>query len=270
MEPALYPTLVRCPRKIILAGDPHQLPPTVLSQDPTLSYTLLQELMKKIPTNVVMLKIQYRMNQLISDWISSSMYNGELCAAESVKNHTLRDLPNVSCEPFGFIDDVIANPINLVDTAGEYMNEASEDSDDSKSNPGEATIVAILIDRLRKKGVNSNQIAIISPYSAQVQLLSSVLPNEYSCRSVDGYQGGEAEVVIISLVRSNDDGSCGFLSDKRRLNVAVSRARRCCIVVADSQTVTQLPFIEQLVTYFCDKGNIITPSQLETEEDWAY
>ena len=66
MEPALYPTLVRCPKKIILAGDPNQLPPTVLSQDPTLSYTLLQELMKKIPENVVMLKTQYRMNQLIS------------------------------------------------------------------------------------------------------------------------------------------------------------------------------------------------------------
>ena len=80
------------------------------------------------------------------------MYNGQLRAADSVKNHTLLDLENIKIqkESVELIDDVIKHPINLIDTAGEYMNEDSEETDDSKSNPGEATIVAILVDRLRK------------------------------------------------------------------------------------------------------------------------
>ena len=89
MEPAIYPILSRCSKRLILAGDPHQLPPTVISNNARLSKTLLEDVMKRFPQNVLKLKRQYRMNQLISDWVSKSMYDGDLIADESVANHTL-------------------------------------------------------------------------------------------------------------------------------------------------------------------------------------
>jgi DNA polymerase alpha-associated DNA helicase A len=93
VEPAIYPILRRCSKKLILAGDPAQLPPTVMSKNASiLTKTLLEDLMGRFPANTVVLKRQYRMNKMISDWVSESMYRGELIADESVQNHTLADL----------------------------------------------------------------------------------------------------------------------------------------------------------------------------------
>lgn len=116
---------------------------------------------------------------------------------------------------------------------------------------------------LIKAGIKSKNIAIISPYAAQVQLIAKLVGPTVSVRTVDGYQGGEAEVVILSLVRSNTDGTTGFLSDRRRLNVAVSRARRSCIVIGDSGTVTRDSFIEKMFEYFGENANLISPDQFQ-------
>ena len=93
--------------------------------------------------------------------------------------------------------------------------------------------MATLVHLLLKSGITMDDIAIISPYSAQVQLITSLIPSKVRCRTVDGYQGGEAELIIISMVRSNSEGVTGFLADKRRLNVAVSRARRSCCIIGE-------------------------------------
>ena len=116
---------------------------------------------------------------------------------------------------------------------------------------------------LIKAGIKSKNIAIISPYAAQVQLIAKLVGPTVSVRTVDGYQGGEAEVVILSLVRSNTDGATGFLSDRRRLNVAVSRARRSCIVIGDSGTVTRDSFIEKMFEYFGENANLVSPDQFQ-------
>ena len=148
------------------------------------------------------------------------------------------------------------------------MNESCQDNDDSKSNPGEAAIVSVLVTQLLESGLKPEDLAVISPYSAQVQLINSITPQVICANSVDGFQGGEAEVVILSLVRSNSDGECGFLKDKRRLNVAISRARRCCVVIGDTETITQVGYIDDMITYICDKGNLIPLSTIQSQTEW--
>ena len=149
------------------------------------------------------------------------------------------------------------------------MNESCQDDDDSKSNPGEAAIVSVLVSQLLESGLKPEDLAVISPYAAQVQLINSITPQVICANSVDGFQGGEAEVVILSLVRSNSDGECGFLKDKRRLNVAISRARRCCVVIGDTETITQVGYIDDMITYICDKGNLIPLSSIQNQPEWS-
>jgi len=268
MEPAIYPTMVRCSSKIILAGDPCQLPPTVLSQNKRLSRSLLEDVMDRFPKNVGLLTTQYRMNQLISDWVSRSMYDELLTADNSVSTRVLSQIDRFK-PTTDLCSDLANHPFTLIDTVGAQMNETSEDGNDSKSNPGEAAIVAVLVAQLIASGLEPDDLAVISPYSAQVQLINSITPRSICANSVDGFQGGEAEVVILSLVRSNTVGECGFLKDKRRLNVAVSRARRCCIVIGDTETITQIPYIDDMVTYICDAGNLIALSSVQNQPEWV-
>ncbi|CBY22355.1 unnamed protein product [Oikopleura dioica] len=231
VEPAIYPILRRCSKKLILAGDPAQLPPTVMSKGASiLTKTLLEDLMGRFPSNTVLLKRQYRMNKMISDWVSDSMYRGELIADESVQNHTLGDLLQdvegvAKLAGADFVKDILSSPMTLIDTVGSNMDEDQVSEDQSKVL-GEAILAALTTKILIKAGIKPKNIAIISPYAAQVQLIAKLVGPAVSVRTVDGYQGGEAEVVILSLVRSNIDGTTGFLSDRRRLNVAVSRARK--------------------------------------------
>ena len=103
-------------------------------------------------------------------------------------------------------------------------------------------------------GVASEDIAVISPYSAQVKLLREKIKHEIEIDSVDGFQGREKEAIVVSLVRSNRDGDVGFLADTRRMNVALTRARRKLIVIGDSATITAHPFYEKLVKYFESVG----------------
>ncbi|CAB9510418.1 polymerase alpha-associated DNA helicase A [Seminavis robusta] len=278
-------------RKLVLAGDHCQLPPTIMCKHSKvqagLGKTLFERLMKlygddgkkkaeqeekRQPPKVSrMLKIQYRMHEKISNWASEASYHGELLTHESVRHRTIGQLVHAQQHTAADDDngkdddddDVVSQvALLLMDTAGCGMHE-SESSSGSRFNEGEAQIVAHHVQVLLDKGLRQEQIAIITPYNGQVELLRTILLPDHpklEIRSVDGFQGGEREAVVLSLVRSSDrsggkkgDG-IGFLRDNRRLNVAVTRAKRHCAVICDTETVSQSQFVKGLITWMEEHG----------------
>lgn len=292
-------------RKLVLAGDHKQLPPTIMCKHSKvqagLGKTLFERLMnlygddqkngvnetandgeqkKEVqePRVSRMLKVQYRMHEHISNWASKVSYHGGLLTHESVKHRTIGQLvkeqgTNEKHDNINKIDseskddskedDVVSDvALLLVDTAGCGMYE-SESSSGSRFNEGEAQIVAKHVQSLLDKGMRQEQIAVITPYNGQVEILrAKLLPDhpKLEIRSVDGFQGGEREAVVLSLVRSSDrvgkkgDSGIGFLRDNRRLNVAVTRAKRHCCVICDSDTVSQSKFIKGLIDWIEQNG----------------
>src|SRR5205085_10519094 len=139
----------------------------------------------------------------------------------------------------------------FIDTAGAGYDEELEPDGESRRNPQEASLVERKVRALLDAGVAANDVAVIAPYAAQVRLLRDRLAVPgLEVDSVDGFQGREKEVVVLSLVRSNIDGEIGFLADVRRTNVALTRARRKLLVVGDSATLANLPFYCRLFEYF--------------------
>uniref|UniRef100_A0A671SUM4 DNA helicase n=1 Tax=Sinocyclocheilus anshuiensis TaxID=1608454 RepID=A0A671SUM4_9TELE len=245
--------------KCILAGDYKQLPPTIKSQSAAsegLSVSLMERLIKKYGDSVVrMLTTQYRMNSAIMQWASEQMYEGKLIAHTSVEKYLLRDLAGVA--------DVEETriPLLLIDTASCGLNEMEDTDEQSKGNQGEVDIVALHIKALTETGVQVKDIAIIALYNLQVDLLRQKLSHKHAeleIKSVDGFQGREKEAVVLSLVRSNRKGEVGFLAEDRRINVAVTRARRQLVVVCDSQTVRNHDFLKSLVDYMSEHGEVRT------------
>jgi ATP-dependent RNA/DNA helicase IGHMBP2 len=227
-------------RGAVLAGDHRQLPPTIQSQEAErggLGHTLFERLIESPHGNQLtrMLTMQYRMHERIMAWPSQRLYDNQLHAATCVRAHLLADLPDVittewTCEPLCFVD-----------TAGCGFEETPGDDDGSKANPGEAELVRKIVVQLREAGVPAQAIAVITPYNAQVQLLRRMLLHEPDLEigTVDGLQGREKEAVVVSLVRSNETGEVGFLAELRRLNVALTRARRHLTIVGDSATLAR-------------------------------
>ncbi|XP_034869357.1 DNA-binding protein SMUBP-2 isoform X2 [Mirounga leonina] len=246
-------------RKCILAGDHKQLPPTTVSHKAALaglSLSLLERLVQERGTCVVrMLRVQYRMHEAIMRWASDTLYHGQLTAHPSVAGHLLRDLPGVAAT------EETSIPLLLVDTAGCGLFELEEEDDQSKGNPGEVRLVSLHIQALVDAGVQASDIAIITPYNLQVDLLRQSLAHrhpELEIKSVDGFQGREKEAVVLSFVRSNRKGEVGFLAEDRRINVAVTRARRHVAVVCDSHTVSKHTFLKTLVDHFAEHGAVRT------------
>jgi superfamily I DNA and/or RNA helicase len=245
-EPACWIAIGRA-KRIVLAGDHCQLPPTVLSLEATrqgLSVSLMERLVARYGDTVTRrLRIQYRMNDAIAGFSSKEFYESDLIADASVKGHLLRDLPGVASIP------LTESPVQFIDTAGAGYDE--EESNDSRRNPKEAALVIQQVRALLEAGVSAEQIAVIAPYSAQVKLLRDQLnvPG-LEIDSVDGFQGREKEAVIFSMVRSNPEGDVGFLADVRRTNVALTRAKRKLIVIGDSATLANHPFYQRLFSYF--------------------
>lgn len=246
-------------RKCILAGDYKQLPPTIKSQSAAskgLSVSLMERLIKKYGDSVVrMLTTQYRMNSAIMQWASEQMYEGKLIAHQSVEKHLLRDLVGVAD-----VEDTRI-PLLLIDTAGCGLSEMEDTDEQSKGNQGEVDIVALHIKALTEAGLQVKDIAVIAPYNLQVDLLREKLSHKHAeleIKSVDGFQGREKEAVVLSLVRSNRKGEVGFLAEDRRINVAVTRARRQLTVVCDSQTVRNHDFLKSLVDYMSEHGEVRT------------
>ena len=258
-EPGCWVPLLRSDR-LILAGDPHQLPPTVLSAEAIskgYAVSMLERLMADYGDSVTrMLKRQYRMNENVMRFSSDRFYDGNLIADEKVAAHVLSDLPGieVACET--------EKPVEFFDTAGSSWEEIVEPEGLSKLNEMEAEFVVFKIKQLIKLGVSVDDIAVIAPYAAQVRKLRRLLGGlkteagnvselaNVEVDTVDGFQGREKEVIIITLVRSNGQCEIGFLKDYRRTNVALTRARRKLIVIGDSATLGGDDFYGSLFKYF--------------------
>lgn len=275
-----------CGRRAIIAGDHKQLPPTIQSEAAAaagLQTTLMDravarftELPPTCPRVVHLLNMQYRMHQVIMCWASDAMYGGQLVAAESVATHTLQDLAGPSALdsiPDGIAaapSPNLAAPCVLISTDGCDCEEQVDEQTTSKRNPGEAAVAASYVASLLQAGVSKHAIALITPYSAQVQQLRAALgPLDMparAVRTVDGYQGQESEVVILSMVRSNRRGHVGFLSDDRRINVAVTRARRQVVVIGDTTTLSRRAFLGKLVQYFEEAGELLTADQFLVQQ----
>jgi ATP-dependent RNA/DNA helicase IGHMBP2 len=168
-----------------------------------------------------------------------------LQADPSVAGHILADLPGVAATA------ATQAPVQFIDTAGASFDEEVEPGGESRLNRQEAALVVRKVRGLLNSGVAASDIAVIAPYAAQVRLLREQLSvSGLEIDSVDGFQGREKEAVAISLVRSNPQGEIGFLQDIRRMNVALTRARRKLLVVGDSATLSGHAFYRRMIEYF--------------------
>ena len=270
MEPETW-IAARHAKKLIIAGDHLQLPPTVTCPEVAsdLGKTLFERLIGMYPREPVynLLDTQYRMHKDIMNWSNMAMYEGRLRADACVATHRLCDLDNVvnnelTCTPIVFYDTI---GCDMLESLNDDINDNSLDVE-SRSNEGEARICIRHLNELLASGLRHDQIAIITPYNAQVSLIKSLLgdgsmdASSLEIGSVDGFQGREKEAIIFSFVRSNDSGELGFLSDTRRTNVAWTRARRQLCVVGDSGTLERHPFYKQLIEYLQEHADVRFPS----------
>ncbi len=246
-EPGCWVPLLRAER-VVLAGDHCQLPPTIISTQAAqegFACSLLERTVQLHEQSVTRrLDVQYRMHEQIMQFSSQQFYGGELIADETVRKHRLSELPQV--RSLGILDE----PVTFIDTAGTGWEEELEPDGESRRNPAEGELVLKKVEQLMEAGVEPSQIAVIAPYAAQVRWLR----NQHRLKgveidTVDGFQGREKEAVIISLVRSNESGEIGFLADTRRMNVALTRARRKLLVIGDSATLGGHEFYRALLEY---------------------
>lgn len=246
--------------RVILAGDPHQLPPTVVDPGAAragLATTFFERL--AAVSGASLLVTQHRMHADIMRFPSQSKYDGKLVASAAVAGHTLADL---GARP----DPERGLAIWFLDTAGKDWTDRrggldpddDEIADPSTWNPEQADRVAVEVRRLLARGVAPTDVAVIATYAAQVRRLRALLADERAggleIRTVDGFQGREKEAVIVDLVRSNPDGDLGFLADTRRMNVALTRARRWLLVVGDSATLGDHPYYAAMVASMDELG----------------
>ena len=264
-EPACWIPLLRS-KRVVLAGDHCQLPPTIQSHEAVragFSVSMMERLVARFGNTIAKrLTTQYRMHKQIMQFSSDEFYDSELVCADTVKEHLLSDLPHVSKT------DLTQTAIRFDDTAGSDCIEKAEADGDSRENPGEAEYVARQVAELIAIGVTPNEIAVITPYAAQVRLLRNLIADPaVEVDTVDGFQGREKEAIVISLVRSNPNGELGFLNDTRRMNVALTRARRKLIVFGDSSTLANHEFYLRLLEYFEQQAAYGTIWELPTIEE---
>ncbi|HUE71540.1 MAG TPA: AAA domain-containing protein, partial [Pirellulaceae bacterium] len=252
IEPACWIPLLRAGR-VVLAGDHCQLPPTILSTAAAregLAVSLMERLIRELGPDIsCRLTTQYRMHEAIMGFSSAEFYESSLVADAAVSGHLLHDLPHVAAGP------LTSAPLTFIDTAGASYDEELEPEGESRRNRSEAELVGRQVEALIEAGVSRRELAVIAPYAAQVRLLRDQLRIEgLEIDTVDGFQGREKEAIIISLVCSNTKGEIGFLADTRRMNVALTRARRKLIVIGDSATIGGHDFYQRLLTYFEQAG----------------
>jgi len=240
-------------KRFVLAGDHKQLPPTILSEKAKeLSNTLFEGLIERYPQKSEMLTVQYRMNERLMEFPSREFYGGKIQADESVRNITLVDLGIRTPKEDNAWAEVFRpeNVLVFMDTAGrEDRFERQRYGSESRENPLEARLVKEVVERLLGLGVKPEWIGVITPYDDQRDLISSLLPEGIEVKTVDGYQGREKEVIVLSFVRSNKKGEIGFLKDLRRLNVSLTRAKRKLVLIGDSSTLSVHPTYKRLVDF---------------------
>lgn len=243
---------IRKADRVILAGDHCQLPPTVKAPEALragLGHTLMQTIVKNKPDIVSLLKLQYRMNDEIMRFSSEWFYGGMLQSAPEVKYRSILDFDT---------------PIEWINTEGLDCNEEFIGENYGRINKSEAELsieqLKGYITKIGRERFLDERIDVgmISPYKAQVQYLRRLVRNDaffkpyrqaITINTVDGFQGQERDVILISLVRANEEGQIGFLNDLRRMNVAITRARMKLIILGDASTLTRHAFYKKLYTY---------------------
>ena len=268
LEPGCWIPICRASR-VIFAGDHWQLPPTVKSRTAAqkgLGISLFEKVMKRQDV-AVMLCTQYRMHAEIMAFPSQHFYGGALDAAASVADHHLAVQPE---EPLVF------QPVTFIDTAGCGYEEVLDQESLSRSNPGEADLLlrhlSLVVKLLPLPSSDLSpadvlRIGLISPYKDQVRLLRKMVDKYPALElwkpylhidTVDGFQGQERDLIYISLVRSNSDGEIGFLGDIRRMNVAMTRARKKLVVIGDSATLGKHKFYQAFLDYIESIGAYVS------------
>jgi superfamily I DNA and/or RNA helicase len=255
---------IRRVSRVIFAGDHCQLPPTVKSfaaMKAGLGKTLMERIVDNHPETVTLLKMQYRMNEEIMRFLSDWFYGNQVESAPEVKYRNILDL------------DI---PMSWIDTSEFSENSGFSDYPDisfkeefvgesfGRINKAEAELTLLVLEqyfqKIGKKRILDERldVGVISPYRAQVQYLRRLLKKKeffkpyrslISVNTVDGFQGQERDIILISLVRANDEGQIGFLRDLRRMNVAITRARMKLIILGDASTMTRHPFYKRLYDY---------------------
>ncbi len=235
-EPLSLLAFLKAPT-VILAGDPQQLPPTVVSleaQQQGLGVSLFERLLADHGESVKRLLLeQHRMNEALMRFPSQEMYGGKLRAHPAVAGWTVPGEP----------------PLVFLDTAGKGFDEAQGDGTASLHNDGEADLVVAHARALLARGLSPRELAVVTPYRAQAQALRERLQDvpEVEVDTIDAFQGREKDAILLSLVRSNTEQALGFLLDLRRMNVALTRARKHLFVVGDSATLSGNHFYERFV-----------------------
>ena len=243
---------IRKADRVVLAGDHCQLPPTIKCYEAMrggLDKTLMQTIVQNKPEVVSLLKVQYRMNDEIMRFSSDWFYQGQLASAPEVKYRSILDYDT---------------PMVWINTEGMDCNEEFVGESFGRINKAEANLsideLKKYITKIGKERLLEERIdfGLISPYKAQVQYLRQLIKKDaffkpfrslITINTVDGFQGQERDVILISLVRANEDGQIGFLNDLRRMNVAITRARMKLIILGDVATLTKHPFYKKLYEY---------------------
>lgn len=257
LEPACW-IAIRKADRVVLAGDHQQLPPTVKCVDAMrggFARTLMEHVVARHQPAVSILRVQYRMNEAIMQFSSDWFYDGMLEAAPEVRHRGILDMDT---------------PISWIDTSEMEMHEEFVGESFGRINKAEADL---LLDTLQQYIARigghrvieeSIDFGIISPYKAQVQYIRGKIKSSAALRpyrrlmtvnTVDGFQGQERDVIFISLVRANEAGQIGFLSDLRRMNVAITRARMKLVILGDAATLGHHSFYRHLLTYITETGN---------------
>jgi len=265
IEPACWIPILKG-KKVILAGDHCQLPPTIKSDKAAkggLSTTLLEKCIRMYPQCVTLLEEQYRMHEHIMGYSSKVFYEDRLRAHASVAGHLLAEGEA---------------PLAFIDTAGCGFDE--ENNERSISNPEEAALLFKHLTRLvtglatHHSAADMPSVAVISPYKAQLYVLQNQLAHaaqlqpylqKIAVNTIDSFQGQERDIVYISMTRSNTESSIGFLADIRRMNVAMTRARKKLVIIGDSATLSVHPFYADLIAY----ADAIGAYKSAWEENWS-
>lgn len=255
--------------RVILAGDHHQLPPTIKcieAEREGLGRTLMQKIARTKPETVSLLKIQYRMHEDIMRFSSRWFYHNELESAPEVSGRGILRLDT---------------PVVWFDTSECDFTENMREETQSRINRQEAELLVeqlrSYIEKISKERVLEERIdfGLISPYRAQVQYIRQLIKRDsffkplrglVTVHTVDGFQGQERDVILISLVRANEEGKIGFLNDLRRMNVAITRARMKLIILGDASTLTRHAFYKELYQYIFQRGKVITIDTRQADE----
>jgi superfamily I DNA and/or RNA helicase len=249
---------IRRATRVILAGDHCQLPPTVKSIAALkggLGKTLMERVVENKPDVVTLLKVQYRMNEQIMRFSSDWFYGGQVESAPQIKYRGILD----------YDIPIVWKDTSELDCKEEFVGESF-----GRINKTEAELTLNTLEeyftKIGKERILEERIdvGVISPYRAQVQYLRNLIKKreffkpfrrQISVNTVDGFQGQERDVILISLVRANDEGQIGFLRDLRRMNVAITRARMKLIILGDAATMTRHPFYKKLYNYINEINN---------------